>query len=762
MGRAWSLWTRLVTAQPAVIGGAVAALLLVAAVGLSRVSFDENPVTIFKTDSGDFALLEEVNGQFDTDENDVIVVVSGADIISRESIAALRDLTERFSAIPGVDSTYSILNIKREGTRVLPLVPLTDAEASRYEQARGRALAHPLVGGQLLSPDARTTLVIVHLEGPSPPVSYLARVRRDMREAIDAAFEGTPLVARMAGHAAVRVDSLATLQAELLKFTMLSGAVAMVLGVVMLRRVAAMFIVVASSGIGVLWTVGLMGFLGERINGLNMVLPSLVFVIGFADAMHLMMHIQRARREGRDRLQAVVSGLERLGTACLLCALTTACGLGSLMVAQAESVQRFGLLCGIGSLLSFGATISVLPLLGVTRLGEQVVPRSEHVWPIYHVSGFPLVVQAQRYPKITWAASVAVATVLLATALQLRSDIHWTEAIPYDSETSQAMRKCDEAFGGALLAYVVVSWPQDADLGSPELYDVVDEVHAALNGEPLLASPTSVRNLLESLSRGDRLRPEQLSRVPEHLRKRVVRPDLRRLLISAHVPDRGAAALEPAFDRLERKLEGIARDHAGYQLQLTGTVVVAARNMRFVISDLTRSIATSAIVILGVLWIGFGSLRLAAIGVLPNAFPLLVTAAYLVVSGRPLQITSVLTFSLCLGLAVNDTVHFLFRLKQEQDDSQPLRSAVRASLDGVGPAMVASTVILTGGFASMLASDMPAISLFSELTCVTIVAALVGDLVALPATVLCFARETRLAKGRQAGSAAISGAAENA
>ena len=188
--------------------------------------------------------------------------------------------------------------------------------------------------------------------------------------------------------------------------------------------------------------------------------------------------------------------------------------------------------------------------------------------------------------------------------------------------------------------------------------------------------------------------------------------------------------------------------------------------MRSFIGDLGVSLAVASVLIFVVLAFAFRSLRLGLVSVIPNSLPLLVTAAGLVLFGYPLQITSALTFSLCLGLAVDDTIHVMMRYRRLTSntgtgrnqnngtsdgpasaaraatvaDERCNRSAVRETINQVGPALAITTAILVSGFAAMLISPMPGIQMFSLLGCIILITAFLGDLLILPAMLLVFSK----------------------
>ena len=128
---------------------------------------------------------------------------------------------------------------------------------------------------------------------------------------------------------------------------------------------------------------------------------------------------------------------------------------------------------------------------------------------------------------------------------------------------------------------------------------------------------------------------------------------------------------------------------------------------------------------------------------IPNVFPLAVTGTFLVVAGQPLEIVSVCAFTVCLGIAVDDTIHFLTRFYEERIETPSDDDAIRRGFAGAGTGMVMTTLVLVVGFATVIFSDMREQRIFASMGALTIAAALFGDLILLPALLLCFAPPRR-------------------
>jgi len=719
-------------------------------VGISQIRFDFEPQAMFRQNSGDFALLRQVTEEFGPDDKDLLIVIECEDMFSPESLAIVRTLVERTDELPEIDDVFSIFDMRRRNLPALPLIPSPRFQREHFEAARKRALNHPLVAGHLLSSDGCTMLVIVRLPEEPLPISRVAHIVERLRQIVHDCTTASEVRARVTGHPAIWVDLFSNSQRETLKFSGLGSLVAVVIAIILFRRPAAVVIAVAGPVLGVTFTIGGMGFLGEPLNGINTVIPTLLFVIGFTDSIHLLMDFRRSCAASIPRRVAAKRAVRHLGLACALTSLTTAIGFGSLALADTESVRRFGITAAAGAILTFFSVISVVPLLASTWLGKLAVPQRivATKWQqrtIWIRAMAPLLNYARPLTIVTGLFAVF----LLFSAMQLSPDIRLTEAIPHDFETTRAMNHCDRAFGGILFAYVLLEWSESDDLDSEELIGVVQSIHRLIDDEPLTRSPASVLNLLQSVSRPDAdlrdlaNRVPRLSRIPTTNLQRIVRRDLRRLLISAHVPDTGAAALEPGFQRIEAGLQKLERAHSGFQLQLTGTSVVAARNVSILISDLMKSLGMAAVIVFLVITVVFRSIRLGLVSIFPNAFPLLLTAALLVWAQEPLRLAGVVSFSLCLGIAVDDTIHFLVRFQREQLIDGDVRSAVLRSFEAVGTPIMMTSLILLGGLGVMITSNMPAVRLFATLSSIAVIAALIGDLLILPALLVTFVPRPR-------------------
>ncbi len=155
--------------------------------------------------------------------------------------------------------------------------------------------------------------------------------------------------------------------------------------------------------------------------------------------------------------------------------------------------------------------------------------------------------------------------------------------------------------------------------------------------------------------------------------------------------------------------------------------------MRRIVGEVFHSLLLASVIIFVVITASFRSIRFGLLSVIPNVFPLATTAMLRACIDTSLDVSSAFSFAVCLGIAVDDTIHFLTRYRHERAAGHDVPTAIRGTFITVGSALVMTTVVMISGFASVMTSQLPTHFLFASMACTTIAAALLGDLILLPA-----------------------------
>ena len=726
------------------VAWAIVVLSAVAIWGVSRLTFNDNLADFFRADNTDYWNLVRLFDDFGADDTSCVIVLTADDWFHPEATRVLETLTENVLNVKGVERVQSLLTVNRLATGGFlgraprPLVPHQDARPETFAEARKLAQQHPLVRGHLLSADGQTTIVLIDVAGRDIPVGKMRPLVEAIQRALDQAVEGSRIQAMLTGIPPLRVEIYHVVRRDQAVFTAVGSVVAVIISILLFRRFTAVAIVCAGPALGTLWTIGALGIVGEPINTFNSILPALVLVVGFTDSVHIMVDIRRQLNQGQTPLLAARTAQHHLWLPCALTSLTTAVGFGSLLVAKIDVIQHFGAACAAGAVINFFAVVSIVPLLASTRLGNHLAGGRSRVMESHsYMFLYRIVQRVTRHARIVTTAGILLTAGLLAAAFTLEPDNRIAESIPADSASYQALQQCEESFGGGLYSYVVVQWPEGKELESREVLEAIYDVHQVLDQQPELGTAFSVLNVIASLPGGRNLERgvQYLDRVPDDVLVPLVRTDIHKAVVSIQTPDTGTRKMRPVFDRVEAELNQlIANRYHEFQVALTGSCVLASRNIHLIITDLCKSLSLAAIIIFGVMSVVFRSVRRGLISVLPNVFPLAAAAAMLVVARNgALEISRVIVFSVWLGIAVDDTIHFISRFDRERKEGKAVRAAVEESVSKVGAALLVTTLTLLGGFGAAIFSQLPALRVFGLLSCVALVAALAADVLVLPA-----------------------------
>ena len=346
-----------------------------------------------------------------------------------------------------------------------------------------------------------------------------------------------------------------------------------------------------------------------------------------------------------------------------------------------------------------------------------------------------------RRATVHFAVLGCGATVVSAVlALSLRSENRLANYVPPGSRALESYSIMQQQFNGAGSIYALLEWDESLKLNSAPVLSALDRTQTALANQTQLGPPLSLLDLLHSLpgSTSDvskyRVQFSHLKYVPPAYLRSFVRPEHRQTAVGARVPDIGADALNQVVAKLQSEFD----DHPtpGVSITIVGPTVSMARSFARLIQDLISSLVLATLLIFLLMTFLFRSIWLGAICAMPNAFALLGVGACLVLTNTPLQMVSILCFTVCLGISVDDTIHFMLRYLQHHRGGSTIESATMESIREVGPALIVTTFVFVGGNAVVLLSRIPVLNTFAWLSCLSLLLAVIADLFFLPALVL--------------------------
>ncbi|MEM9367188.1 MAG: efflux RND transporter permease subunit [Planctomycetota bacterium] len=662
---------------------------------------------------------------------------------------AIESVIKRLESMPQIERVLWLDNIPSFNLFGLTgtLLPSPRATSRQFEAARAKTLENPLAVGQLISPDGCT--LVIHLTIDWFHVrdddDVTDRIRRAAEQAADETGADHGIAFLMTGRAPLHLMTVNNHVHDSKKYQLVGYGIMMVSALILFRGLAAVLLVAIAPALGVFWTTGMLRFLDLHDNPFNdIIVPVLISLVGLTDAVHLMVEIRQQRAAGLSPKLAARRGLTRVGLACLLTSVTTAIGFITLTTAHHEVVREFGWCCVVGVAMTFLSVVTVIPLGCRSPLGRRLhvgLGKSLVDQQLQRVGGIVSAVLRNH----RWVATLAILStlVLAIVSLQLKPDEKRFSGLSESGEAARGLRWLDQSLGGLEFGHVTIRWqPENRE---SEVLTVLQAVEQTLGQESLIGHPLGLQDLLKALP-GDGEPAERMSLLdllPAELKRAFYTPEYRNASVQFRIQDRGIAAYGPTFQRIEAGLQSIQNEHAGFELKLTGDSVWRWKNIYQIVADLATSLGTATIIIWIVLTIVYRSVRIGLISIVPNLFPLAVTAASLVFAGQYLEMVTVCVFTICIGIAVDDTIHFLTRYQEESLAGGTHQDVIRRAFTGVGSALLMTTLVLVAGLASAIAGDSRDARLFGIMGCMTLTAALFADIIFLPALLVRFGKQAQ-------------------
>jgi len=647
-------------------------------------------------------------------EEFIAIAAQVEDPLSAEVLDWQRELAARLQRIKEVDG---VLTIADAATLIAPDDP----------GRRDRLLRNPLFHNLLLGEDGRTFGMIVWLRTLDSPAERKTAVERI--EAVVAEMATTTMEVHLAGTPLMNVALDRGSRNASQRFLPVALVVSIaVLGFV-LRRISGVLAVMAAVSVTVVWTVGLMVLAGRTFNMVTVTLPSLLIILSLSGGIHLVSRFQSMLTGPESMQRALQFTLREVLPPVLVSNLTTAVGFGSLMISDMRPVVDFGQFAGVGMLLSFVFNAAVVPGLLIWLHAGRVVPSHARThWTA--AIGRAMVIRKG------WSLSVALVVLGLSLVLMMRVRVESNvlKFFPEDSRVSRDYRFIADRLTGL---YTIEFDASTATENGSTLLKEISELGDRLLARPDVAQVIHYRNVATSLREISPSLAVASADATQNPLKRLARKyrhtqdgrmSLRMSILVRTMSSRDFYAL---MDYVEKETGEIVR-HANESV-LTGVVPLLNAAQHSLVETQVRSFALAAGVVLVLIGLFLRSAQATAAAVLPNFLPILVLFAIMGLLRIPLDAATIMIASVAIGIAVDDTVHFLACFRREKQAGHDNLAGVGRTFENAGRAMTFTSVVSAAGFVILLLAEFKPIQYFGLLAGITMATAWAGDVFLLPA-----------------------------
>jgi hypothetical protein len=748
--------------RPLAVSMLFVAALTSATAGLSRLQLDLSFRPLLATGEEIAEPTREFESIFGQSSGAWIVA-----IIENESagVPELLRTTELLSAkardIPHVVEVLSLTsaNIPSwNGNRLSMVEPIPDYLLEPGEDEELEMQYESLLDGTrfvnwLVSPDgsrlllaARVDLPMDDLDGRRDVIgNFTSRLKEAAPATVSLQFTGVSVVELQYEKQVLHDQLIATAS---------TSAVLFVLLLISFGNLRAVIVCLVPVSLAIPATLGLMGWLSQSFTIIHTTIPAIVLIVGVADAVHMVTAWLESRSDNRSKARAVKAMVVMTSAACFFTAITIMGGFLSLLTAKLDMVASFGLCAAVGIFVAWSANQVIIPILlrhvdAGSGLSDNVANRCADRL----VSNLLASAVARPIPVITGATTIAIGCLFLIS--ELRIDQKFNEELPEDHEVSVAQAVLERDFGGFLGPELSIrrrdggSMLDDTSMqrlaGFVRVVRALPETQHIWSARDLLTGTHSVESRAAAL-RAMRSLPDTRYQVRE-----LVTEDLGRLAVIVRLGDIGTQRAGDYHEELTR----IAAETWGseYEVEIVGQWWLSQYGMRLLLRDMIVSMVTGFTVVLPMLWLALRERRLFIAATVANVLPLLLPLAFMAATGIVLRIGTVVVLAIALGIAVDNTLHIILRLRSCNDEKGEIATRIRRAMHGTGRAVLFTTLAIVGGFLSMMSNKLLAIHDMGIVAAVTFTGALIADLLVLPAV---YALQQPAGTGATATESAVS------
>ncbi len=497
------------------------------------------------------------------------------------------------------------------------------------------------------------------------------------------------------------------------------------------RQIRMLIIALTSILISLIWVSGIMALFNISINVISYLTFNLLMIIGVSDAIHLLMKYHEEINKNSNKRSTLEVVIEKIGSALFLTSFTTAVGFMSLSITNIRILQEFGVIMGVGIGILFIITIIIMPIM----LLYINIPDKIHIERLIlkrkKSLSFQSLKAVQKYPRAVISLSGFLLILSIYGIYQIDSNVTVLGDLKPSNKLYKDISFVEDNFGGTLPLEIIISsvgTPLSKDLyiktnavntiDNSDFYNKVNLFMRDLSNYENIKSVTGYWNLDGSLNAQQ---------------KKYTNKDRTEIRISCGIENIDSNQADWLKKSIIKDYINVFDTENG--LKVTGSTLLALKMNRYLIASLLNSFIIAFIVIFISMNILFRSIKLSLVSIIPNIIPLLFAGAVMGFFGIELRPATAMTFSIALGIAVDDTIHFLSRFRSEYLITRSHEKSTTTTILTTGRAIIGTSITLGMGFLVLIFSNFKPNFEFGILATIILIVALLSSLILLPALI---------------------------
>ena len=704
---------------------------------------------------------------FGEEGNLVILGVKDSTIFTPTKFNAWNKLVKDLDSVNQVDFTLSIADVKElkadRKQRKFVLEPLFDKAPTTNEEVNR-------IKKQLFEKLPFYDNLLYNEQGTLQTAIYINKdivnkpARRDfiveiLIPTVEKFEKDHQIDVRMSGMPYIRTINSQNIIDEMQLFVLGALGITAIIFFFFFRSFRATFITLLVVGIGVVWAFGFIGLFRYEITVLSALIPPLIIVIGVPNAVFLINKYQQEIKKHGNQAKSLQRVISKIGNATLMTNITTASGFATFVFVKSQLLREFGILASVNIISIFILALLIVPIIYsfMPRPEKKHLNHLEKQWMGNVVAWMERMVKKQRIT--IYITTVIVIILSMIGLFQIRVSGSLIEDMPKGMQFYKDIKFFETEFGGIMPLEILIDTKKEKGVMKLSTLKKMEKLNETIETFPELSKPISITNLVKYSKQAYYKGNPKYYQLPTSqekayifaytknsdsnsgMLKNFVDSTGRYARITTFMKDVGTDKMDIIQDRLNAVIKKQFPEEK-FTVSMTGKALVFLKGTNYLIKNLVISLSLAILLIsIFMAWM-FRSYKMIFISLIPNMLPLLITAGLMGFFSIPIKPSTILVFSIAFGISVDDTIHFLAKYRQELlANNWKVKPAVYSALQETGVSMFYTSIVLFFGFLVFTLSSFGGTIALGGLVSVTLLLAMVSNLLLLPSLLLSFEKK---------------------
>ena len=777
----WQVVSRFILKQRIFILFVLAAATVFLGLKIQDIQFSHSEANLLPRDHEENIKYDNFLKIFGEEGNMIILAVQDPALFKVENFNKWNEFSNKLDSFPQIDFSVSIGDIKtlkkdkkNERFYVEPLYDQNPQDDEAVLKIKTELFENlPFFDNFLFNKTTGTITTVIYLEQEIVNTKIRERFIFDVLNPSIKKFEAdTGLNVHVSGMPYIRTMNSQNIIDEIGMFVGLALLITSLIFWLFFRSYRATFITMSVVSIGVIWALGFIGWFQYEISILMALIPPLIIVIGVPNAIFLINKYQQEVKKHGNQAKSLQRVISKVGNATLMTNITTASGFATFIFTNSQLLNEFGIIASINILAIFILSLLIIPIIYsfMHKPKEKHLEHLERKWIYAIVNWMERTVRHQRIA--IYISTVCIIVVSIIGVYMIRVSGSLIEDMPKGKEFYKDILFFEEEFGGIMPLEILIDTKRKKGVMNLATLKRMNKLEEEIDEIPELSKSVSILNMVKYSKQAFYNGNPKYYQLPTEQEKNFIlaytnnsdgNSDMLKNFvdstgqyarITTFMKDIGTDKMENIEQRIQDKVNKVFPEDR-YEVSLTGKALVFLKGTNYLVKNLVISLSLAIFLISVFMAFMFRSYKMIIISLVPNILPLLITAGLMGYLGVPIKPSTILVFSIAFGISVDDTIHFLAKYRQELIFHKwNVRKSVYSALRETGVSMFYTSIVLFFGFLVFTVSSFGGTKALGGLVSVTLLFAMVSNLLLLPSLLLSL--ESKIANKKTLKKPAIS------